>query len=141
LDFRLLTEAFGIKKEDITFIEDAWIGYGAFGYSLEYFVKGLETGNAVFTEFAGDFNKYRVLKEKIIDMGAGQEKFCWLSQGTPTIYDAAFGPVIEKMKSKSGIKYDEKFLLEYSKYSGALNLDEVVDINREMSKIASILGM
>lgn len=141
LDFRLLTEAFGIKKEEITFIEDAWIGYGAFGYSLEYFVKGLETGNAVFTEFAGDLNKHRILKEKVIDMGAGQEKFCWLSQGTPTIYDAAFGPVIGKMKIKSGIDYDEKFLLGYSKYSGALNLDEVVDINKEMLNIANILGM
>ena len=141
LDFRLLTEAFGIKKDDISFIEDAWIGYGAFGYSLEYFVKGLELGNAVFTEFVGDLNKYSVLKEKVIDMGAEQGRFCWLSQGTPTVYDAVFGPVIEKMKSKSGIKYDEKFFLEYSKYSGVLNMDEVVDVNKEMSKIAKILGV
>lgn len=141
LDFRLLTEAFGIKKDEITFIEDAWIGYGAFGYSLEYFVRGLETGNAVFTEFSGYLNKYRVLKEKIIDMGAGHERFCWLSQGTPTVYDAIYGPVIEKMKSKLGIKHDEKFFLNYSKYSGILDLDEVVDIKREMSKVASILGV
>lgn len=141
LDFRLLTEVFGIKEEEICFIEDAWIGYGAFGYSLEYFVKGLEIGNAVFTEFAGNLNKYRVLKEKIIDMGAGQEKFCWLSQGTPTLYDAVFGPVIEKMKKEAGIKYDKKFFLKYSKYAGGLNLDEIVDIKEEMLKVAEILGV
>ncbi|OGI12254.1 alanine--tRNA ligase [Candidatus Micrarchaeota archaeon RBG_16_36_9] len=141
LDFRLLTEAFGIKKEDITFIEDAWIGYGAFGYSLEYFVKGLETGNAVFTEFEGDLNKFSTLKEKVIDMGAGQQRLCWLTQGTPTNYDVMYGPVMEKMKTKSGIKYDEKFFLEYSKYSGVLNMDEVVDMKAEMAKVAKILGV
>jgi len=141
LDFRLLTEAFGIKKQDITFIEDAWIGYGAFGYSLEFFVKGLETGNAVFTEFEGDLNNFREMKEKVIDMGAGQQRLCWLTQGTPTNYDVMYGPVIEKMKTKSGIKYDEKFFLEYSKYSGVLNMDEVVDMNAEMAKVANILGV
>jgi len=139
LDFRLLTEVFGIKDLDISFIEDAWIGYGAFGYSLEYFVKGLEVGNAVFTEFEGDLNNYRVMKNKVIDMGAGQERFCWLTQGTPTVYDAIFGPVIEEMKNKARIKYDKKFFLEYAKYSGSLDLNEVVDIKKEISKIASNL--
>lgn len=140
LDFRLLTEVFGIKKEDITFIEDAWIGYGAFGYSLEYFVKGLETGNAVFTEFEGDLNNFREMKEKVIDMGAGHEKFCWLSQGTPTLYDAAYGPVIEKMKNKLGLK-DDNFFVEYSRYSGGLNLDEVANMSEEKARIAKFLNV
>jgi alanyl-tRNA synthetase len=47
LDFRLLTDQFGIKKEEVVFVEDVWAGGGSFGPSLEYFVRGLELGNAV----------------------------------------------------------------------------------------------
>jgi len=42
LDFELLTKEMGIPKDEITFVEDVWLGYGAFGYSLEYYVRGLE---------------------------------------------------------------------------------------------------
>ena len=70
LDYRMLTNALGIRKEEITFVEDVWMGAGAFGYSLEYFVSGLELGNAVFTEFEGNENDYRVMTNKVIDMGA-----------------------------------------------------------------------
>ncbi len=41
LDFRLLTEQFGIKKDEVVFVEDVWEGGGSFGSSLEFFVKGV----------------------------------------------------------------------------------------------------
>ena len=69
-----------------------WV-QGAFGSSLEYFVSGLELGNAVFTEFEGNENNYRIMKNKIIDMGAGLERFSWITKGTPTSYDCSFGPI------------------------------------------------
>ncbi|MDQ4074114.1 MAG: alanine--tRNA ligase-related protein, partial [Thermoproteota archaeon] len=87
LDFRLLVDIFGIPPMEITFVEDVWIGAGAFGSSLEYFVRGLELGNAVFTEFEGNERNYRTMKNKIIDMGAGLERFAWITNGTPTSYD------------------------------------------------------
>ena len=34
LDYRMLTNGLGIRKEEITFVEDVWMGAGAFGYSL-----------------------------------------------------------------------------------------------------------
>jgi len=138
LDFELLTKVFGIKPEEIVFIEDVWLGSGAFGSSLEYHVQGLELGNAVFTEFVGTIDRYSEMKEKVIDMGAGQERFAWITQGTPTSYDATFGPVIEKMKKISGIDYDREFFLKYSKYSGCLNY-EVGDVAPIKKRIASIL--
>jgi alanyl-tRNA synthetase len=141
LDFNLLTKVFGIKPEEINFIEDAWIGYGAFGSSLEYHVQGIELGNAVFTEFAGNLENYREMKEKVIDMGAGWERFTWITQGTPTSYDAVFGPVVEKLKKKCGIKYDKKFFLKYAKISGKVNLDEYADLKVVLEKIASQLGI
>jgi alanyl-tRNA synthetase len=138
LDYDLLTKVLEIKPEEINFLEDAWVGYGAFGYSLEFFVGGLEMGNAVFTEFEGDLSKYSVMKEKIIDMGAGLNRFCWLGQRTPTSYEAVFGPLIEKMIKKAGIEYDEKFFSKYSKFAAYLDFTES-NVEKEKERIAKIL--
>ena len=101
LDFNLMVEVLGISPTEITFVEDVWIGAGAFGSSLEYFVRGLELGNAVFTEFEGTENNYKVMKNKIIDMGAGLERLAWITNGTPTSYDCTFDHVLTKI-------FDEK---------------------------------
>ncbi len=113
LDFRLLTDQFGIKKEEVVFVEDVWAGGGSFGSSLEYFVKGLELGNAVFTEFQGDLGKHTVLDQKVIDMGAGLERFAWITMGTPTAYDCCFGPITNKLFDKIGINSDSELLRRY----------------------------
>ena len=113
LDYGMLTRGLGIKPEEVTFVEDVWMGAGAFGYSLEYFVRGLELGNAVFTEFEGDENNYRVMPNKIIDMGAGLERFCWVTMGTPTSYDCCFGPVVDKMLDMTGTDRNAEFLSNY----------------------------
>jgi alanyl-tRNA synthetase len=113
LDFRLLTEKFGIDKKEVVFVEDVWAGGGSFGSSLEYFVQGLELGNAVFTEFQGDLNNYSILDQKIIDMGAGLERFAWVTMGTPTAYDCCFGPITKNLIEKIGIDIEPKMLQEY----------------------------
>ncbi|MFZ0895522.1 MAG: alanine--tRNA ligase [Candidatus Nitrosopolaris sp.] len=113
LDYRMLTNALGIRKEEITFVEDVWMGAGAFGYSLEYFVSGLELGNAVFTEFEGNENDYRVMTNKIIDMGAGLERLSWITMGTPTSYDCSFGPVVRKLVDNSGTSESPEILSKY----------------------------
>lgn len=113
LDFRLLTNAFGINKNEIVFVEDVWAGGGSFGSSLEFYVRGLELGNAVFTEFQGELGKHTVLDQKIIDMGAGLERFAWITMGTPTAYDCCFGPITQKLFQKTGIDADSKVLTRY----------------------------
>lgn len=113
LDFELLTNQFGIKKEEITFVEDVWAGGGSFGSSLEYFVCGLELGNAVFTEFQGELGRHTTLDQKIIDMGAGLERFAWITTGTPTAYDCCFGPITAKLLDTAGIDPDSPLLKEY----------------------------
>ncbi|MFN4336299.1 MAG: alanine--tRNA ligase [Candidatus Nitrosocaldus sp.] len=115
LDYRMLTEVLGIRKDEIVFVEDVWLGYGAFGYSLEYYVRGLELGNAVFTEFEGSPKDYRVMKERVVDMGAGLERFSWITMGTPTSYDCTFGPVVRYMIDKFGVDYDPEMLGGYFK--------------------------
>ena len=139
LDFRLLTETFGIKPEEINFVEDVWLGPNAFGYSLEYYVRGLELGNAVFTEFVGTPENYRQMNHKVIDMGAGLERFAWISQGTPTCYDAVFGRTMKRLKKL--VDYDKKLFSKYAKLAGNLNLDEVSDIKAAKQRVAQKLGM
>ena len=113
LDFRLLTEQFGIKKDEVVFVEDVWEGGGSFGSSLEYYVRGLELGNAVFTEFQGDLANHTTLDQKVIDMGAGLERFAWMTMGTPTAYDCCFGPVMNHLTEKIGIDVDSDILGKY----------------------------
>jgi len=136
LDFELLTRVLGIPKEEVTFIEQVWLGYGAFGYSLEYFVRGLETGNAVFTAFEGSPEKYVPLKEGVVDMGAGLERLTWLTQGTPTAYDAYLTNVLERMTEENKLEYDEALFRRYSALSGDLNLDDYRDLDEARHKIA-----
>lgn len=113
LDYGLLTKGLGINPEEITFVEDVWMGAGAFGYSLEYFVRGLELGNAVFTEFEGNENDYRVMSNKIIDMGAGLERFSWITMGTPTSYDCCFGPVLNNLRELTRTDSNNEILSRY----------------------------
>ena len=113
LDYRLLTEQFGVDKKEVVFVEDVWEGGGSFGSSLEFFVKGLELGNAVFTEFQGDLSNYRTLDQQIIDMGAGLERFAWITMGTPTAYDCCFGPITSNLIEQTGINTDSELLVRY----------------------------
>lgn len=113
LDYRLLTSQFGINKKEIVFVEDVWEGGGSFGSSLEYYVRGLELGNAVFTEFQGELGNHSVLDQKVIDMGAGLERFAWITMGTPTAYDCCFGPITQKLIDKVGIDIEPDLLSQY----------------------------
>lgn len=135
LDYGMLTKGLGIKPEEITFVEDVWMGAGAFGCSLEYFVCGLELGNAVFTEFEGNENDYRVMPNKIIDMGAGLERFSWITMGTPTSYDCCFGPVLDKLRDTTGTDRNSEVL---SKYFRAVSskLDRTTSVRELRSLIA-----
>ncbi|TLX87926.1 MAG: alanine--tRNA ligase [Thaumarchaeota archaeon] len=132
LDHALLNEVLGIPSEEITFVEDVWMGAGAFGYSLEYYVRGLELGNAVFTEFEGNEYNYRTLDNKIIDMGAGLERLSWITMGSPTSYDTTFGPVIKELINITGVdiesrseilsQYFRVFSEKYSNYQNDVRL-------------------
>jgi alanyl-tRNA synthetase len=137
-DQELLNKEFGVPAEKITWIEDIWAGPNAFGPSIEYFVNGLEVGNAVFTSFLGTIDDFKPMENRVIDMGAGLERFAWLTQGTPTQYQAVFGPVVRKMLKE--IDYDERFFANYSKLAGGLNADEG-DLDKELAAVAKQMGL
>ncbi len=134
LDFNLLRKVFGIKPEGIHFLEDVWVGPNAFGYSLEYYVRGLELGNAVFTEFVGTPDNYKQMDQKIIDMGAGLERFCWMTQGTPTCYDAIYGKIAKKLLKQ--VDYNKKFWAKYAILAGNMNMEEFSNYRLAKEKMA-----
>ncbi len=141
LDLELLTKVFGIRMEEINFIEDVWLGAGAFGYSLEYHVAGLELGNAVFTEFRGTPQHYVTMEKKVIDMGAGLERFCWISQGTFTSYDAVFGEEVRKLLEISGIEVDEELLERYARLSSRFNVEELPSMEMFWERVGKELNL
>ena len=108
LDHAMLTGPFGIGGDEIVYVEDVWEGGGSFGPSLEYFVGGLELGNAVFTEFQGRLGEHERLDRRVIDMGAGLERLSWITMGTPTAYDCCFGPAAARAAEALGAGADSE---------------------------------
>ncbi|MFN3910038.1 MAG: alanine--tRNA ligase-related protein, partial [Candidatus Anstonellaceae archaeon] len=132
----------GLEEEQLTFKEDVWVGGGNFGPSMEYFASGLELGNCVFMqyEFTPD-GSFRELKTKVIDMGAGLARLCWITNLSPTSYELVFGEVIDKLKKQTAIDIEPKIFLEYAKLSGAVDIEEGRTIEQQKRYIAKMLGM
>ena len=142
LDFELLNSEFGIKKEEIVFKEDVWLGPGAFGYSLEYFVRGAELGNAVFTAFEGTPDNFKEYDEKVIDMGLGFDRIVWLSQGTFNCYESVFRPVLDKLRTENGISLEvDHSLDDYFRLAGSLDIDQFKGVVEDYSDLAKRLRM
>ncbi len=141
LNFRFLTESMGVPPEELVYIEDVWAGAGAYGPSLETLSHGLELVNSVFMQYETTDAGSRELPLKVIDVGWGHERLTWFTQGTPTGYDAVFGPVIEKMKKEAAINYDLDFFLRYARLSGSLNMDEAGDMETVRATVAKNMGV
>jgi alanyl-tRNA synthetase len=137
-----LTKGLGIPAHEILFHEDVWAGGGNFGPSIEYFSRGLELGNQVYMQYeqlpGGEF---RELRTKVIDMGAGLERWAWFSQGLPMSYDATFPKTMEFLYSKTGYRPDPAFQTRFAKYAGILNVDELEDAHSAWNGIAGQMGM
>ena len=122
--YEFLIKGLKIPKEKLTFIEDAWVGAGYAGNSLEYFAGGLELGNQVYMRYSIDENDRLVdLENKTIDMGAGLERWVWVSRRTPTIYESAFPLVINFLKNKTGIDYSDDLVRKIYKYLGKIDFE------------------
>jgi len=136
-----LNNGLGIPDSEITFHEDAWAGGGNFGPCMEFFSRGVELGNQVYTMYEQTETEPKELSLKVLDMGMGMERCAWFSQGTPTIYDASFPYVIKKLIEKTGITYNKEIMKKYVPYAGFLNIDEVDDIDKAWEDVADKVGI
>ncbi|RME79592.1 MAG: alanine--tRNA ligase [Methanobacteriota archaeon] len=134
-------KALGIPEEELIFQEDVWAGGGNFGPSIEYFAGGLELGNCVFMQYEELADgTTRELNTKVIDMGAGLSRLCWITNGDPTSYELVLGKPVEILKKDFGIDIDKELFLKYAKLSGSLNVDEVDDIEKAKELVAKKLS-
>ncbi len=108
--YRFLTESLKVEGSLITFKEKPWSGGGNGGNAFEVFVRGLEVATLVFMDlkedpsgqFIIDGKKYSRMDMMIVDTGYGLERLTWLSQGTPTVYQAVMPEVVDTIVSRSG---------------------------------------
>ncbi len=141
LNFKYLTEELALKPEEISYVEGIWSGGGNFGPNLEAMSYGVEVVNNVFIAYGFENGAVKKLDMQVIDVGWGLERLSWFSQGTPTIYEAIFPKAIEYLQKENGYKPDRDLLLEYSKLSGLLAVEEAKNLKQERIQMAKNLGM
>ncbi len=141
----------GIDLEAITYIEDPWVGGGNAGPALEVIYEGVELATLVFMSLEQDpdgehelkdGNRYSEMDTYIVDTGYGLERWVWVSQGTPTIYEAIYPDLIEEMLDdiEFEIAEDERTLLdEAARLAGGLDYEDVEDVETARADIAEEL--
>ena len=136
--YRWLKDGLKIDTNKLTFVEDSWAGAGYAGSCLEFFAGGLELGNQVYMRYSITSKGLEDMDTKTIDMGAGLERWAWVSMGTPTVYEAVFPKVIDFIKRKTGVNYSDDVLRKVYKFAGKIDyentpFDEAVKILSEKS--------
>ncbi|MCX8172654.1 MAG: alanine--tRNA ligase [Archaeoglobaceae archaeon] len=124
-------EKLGVGKGGIVYKEEPWAGGGNAGPCLEAIVGGLEVATLVFMNLeaseSGDIEikgeRYRKMDNYIVDTGYGLERLVWVSKGSPTIYDAIFSKVLNKILESTDLEYlkskdAKEIIVETSKLTG-----------------------
>jgi alanyl-tRNA synthetase len=137
----LLTRDLGMKGEDITYIEHWWEGGGDAGPDLEGMVRGIELSTLVFMQYKKVAGSYRELPIRIVDTGYGLERFTWISQGTPTAFEAIYGRLLDDFMDLARIEMPEpKALAETTKYAGLMNVVDAGSLKDARGHVAGLLG-
>jgi len=131
----------GLDKNKLILHEDAWAGGSNYGPCMEFFSSGVELFNQVYMMFEHTEKQDKELKTKIIDMGLGMERIAWFTQTTVTLYDAVMPETLEKIKNKTGVKFDLETYKKFAPYASILNLDEVEDINKSWQEISAKINI
>ena len=141
-NYNWLTQELGINPDDITFIEDVWAGGGNCGPCIEYFIRGLEVGDMVFTQFKTYHDgTLEELPITIIDTGIGLERIPWLINGSATSYMDTFKHSFEFITKKLNINLDNEIWTKFGPYSCLLNIDEVEDIDKTWEFISEKINV
>ncbi|MGN0094151.1 MAG: alanine--tRNA ligase, partial [Methanobrevibacter sp.] len=132
----------GINTDELTFIPSWWEGGGNEGPCYEVMCRGVELATLVFMQYKTLANGEREeIPIKVVDTGYGLERIAWISQGTPTAYDACFGPVIEKLKEITGVELNEEILGESARIAGLMDIEDYADLRMLRQKVADKLGI
>ncbi|MDE1871027.1 MAG: alanine--tRNA ligase [Candidatus Micrarchaeota archaeon] len=126
LNYKVLTNLLGIKKKNLTYVEDVWAmgDFSEYGPCLESFANGLEIVNSVFTQFEYVNGRIGELKGKVVDVGWGFERLLWFYTGHDTLYDAVFRKELEYIHKSTAIRPNRKIYAKVAPYLGSLDATE-----------------
>ncbi|XRO77288.1 alanine--tRNA ligase [Methanocaldococcus sp. 10A] len=128
----------GIDEKSITFIESWWEGGGNAGPCYEVITHGVELATLVFMQYEKVGDSYKEIPLKIVDTGYGIERFVWASTGEPTIYDAIFKNVVNKLKEDAGVKdIDKEILAKITEVAGLMDVKDVGDLKKLREDVAN----
>lgn len=126
---RFLTDSLEIDPTEITYVQDFWEGGGNAGEDFEVNVGGLELSTLVFMHYGFENGERYELPLKIVDTGYGIERMVWASQGTPTSYESAFGPIVDELRDMAGVSPPpENILKTHSKLAGLMDIESGRDL-------------
>ena len=138
---RFLTEVQGLDKKAVNYSEAWWEGGGNAGPCLEVLLGGVEIATLVFMQYATGNGESKPLDMQVVDTGYGLERLTWMSQGTPSAYEAVFGDVLHELKTLSGTETDETVLAEYAKVAGSMKIETAADVRALRADTAARLGI
>jgi alanyl-tRNA synthetase len=136
-----VTDALGVKSEDVTYKEDVWVGGGNAGPDVECIVGGLEVATLVFMQYKVVNGEFIKLPIRTVDTGYGIDRFAWLSQGVPSCFHAVYGELLDKIFAMAGLKVDDNLLFSVAKYSGLVSVDKNANRLAARRQVANLVGM
>ena len=139
---RFATEALGIKSEEVIYKEGVWVGGGNAGPDVECIVRGIEVGTLVFMQYKVVGDDFVELPIRTVDTGYGIDRFTWISQGVPSLFQAIYGNLIDKVLGMAGItNVDNDFLSRVAKYSGLVSVVKNADRMVTRRRVAELSGI
>jgi alanyl-tRNA synthetase len=138
---KFYTERLGVDPKKMRYIEEWWEGGGNSGPCVEVILEGVELATLVFMQYRETPQGRVPMDMTVVDTGYGLERATWISQGTPSAYEAVFGPVVKQIQDEVGIKPNQRILEEYSKVAGAMNMKTAADIRNLRQRTAERLGI
>jgi alanyl-tRNA synthetase len=148
-----LLDELGADLSGVTYIEDPWVGGGNAGPAIEVIYRGLELATLVFMSLEQDpdgeyelkdGNRYSEMDTYVVDTGYGLERWTWLSQGTPTVYEAVYPEMIDVLTDNAGIEHTDEeagIVHDAARLAGNLDIDDADDVEAARADIADELGV
>ncbi len=139
---RFATECLGIKSEEVIYKEGVWIGGGNAGPDVECICRGLEVGTLVFMQYKVVGDDFVELPIRTVDTGYGIDRFTWISQGVPSLFQAIYGNLLDKVMAMAGIaNVDNDFLSKVAKYSGLVSVDKRANRMVARKRVSELTGI
>ncbi len=102
----------------------------------------MELATLVFIQYKTlDNGEKEEIPIKVVDTGYGLERIAWISQGTPTAYDACFAPVVDKLKELTDVKVNTDILARNAQIAGMMDIEDIGDIKELRQQVANSLGI